>query len=256
MLLSVSMKVLSRVILNRITDIADPLLRKEQAGFRKGRSCADQIFTLRQILEQSNEWNSPLYINFIDFTKAFDSVNRLALEKILSHYGIPDKIISIIKMLYTDLNARVICGSNLSEEFKLQTGVKQGCLLSPLLFTFCIDWIMRETIKNKRTGITWAMTEMLEDLDFADDIALLSHRHRDMQEKTKQLAETARKIGLKINDTKTKVIEEITQEFHFGDKQAGFTIDPVTGKKVQVQIDEEKNGGGWSATRAGNGGTG
>ncbi|XP_061192296.1 uncharacterized protein LOC133200525 [Saccostrea echinata] len=123
MLLLVTMTVLSRVILNRITDMADSLLRKEQAGFRKGRSCADQIFTLRQILEQSNEWNSPLYINFIDFTKAFDSVNRLALEKILSHCGIPDKNISIIKMLNTDINARVICGSNLSEEFKLKTEV-------------------------------------------------------------------------------------------------------------------------------------
>lgn len=59
---------------------------------------------------------------------------------------------------------------------------------------------MRETIKNKRTGITWTMTEMLEDLDFADEIALLSHRHRDMQEKSNLLAETARKIGLNINN--------------------------------------------------------
>lgn len=69
MLLLSIMKVLSRVILNRITETTDPLLRKEQAGFRKRRSCADQIFTLRQKLEQSNEWNSPLYINFIDFAK-------------------------------------------------------------------------------------------------------------------------------------------------------------------------------------------
>ncbi|XP_048743103.2 uncharacterized protein LOC125656543 [Ostrea edulis] len=102
------MKVLSRVILDRIAEVTDPLLRQEQAGFRKGKSSADQIFALRQILEQSNEWNSPLYINFIDFTKAFDSVNRLALERILRHYGIPDKIISIIKMQYTELNARII----------------------------------------------------------------------------------------------------------------------------------------------------
>ena len=58
MLLSVTMKDVSRVILNRISAITDPLLRKEQAGFRKGRSCADQIFTLRQVVEQSNEWNS------------------------------------------------------------------------------------------------------------------------------------------------------------------------------------------------------
>lgn len=74
-----------------------------------------------------------------------------------------------------------------------------------------MDWIMRETTKNKQTGITWAMTEMLEDLDYADDIALLSHRHGDMQEKTNQLAETARKIGLKINNTKTSRMKSCTK---------------------------------------------
>jgi len=65
MLLSVTSKVLSRVILNRLSTKVDPLLRKEQAGFRKGRSCTDQTFTLRQIVEQSNEWNATVYTNFL-----------------------------------------------------------------------------------------------------------------------------------------------------------------------------------------------
>jgi hypothetical protein len=66
---------------------------------------------------------------------------------------------------------------------------------------------MRETTKNKKTGISWTLSEMLEDLDFADDIALLSHRHRDMQEKTNQLVTSAAKIGLKINVAKTKIMK-------------------------------------------------
>ena len=73
MLLSITYKVLSRVVLNRLTTTVEPLLRKEQAAFRKGRGCADQIFTLRQIVEQVNEWSSTVYANFIDFTEAFDS---------------------------------------------------------------------------------------------------------------------------------------------------------------------------------------
>lgn len=80
--------------------------------------------------------------------------NRPALESSISHYGAQDKLISIIKMLYTDLNARVIWGTNLTDEFKVKTGVKQECLLFPLLFTFCIDWIMKETIKSKRIEIS------------------------------------------------------------------------------------------------------
>ena len=98
MLLSVTYKVRSRVVLNRLTTTVDPLLRKKQAGFRKGRGCADQIFTLRQIVEQSNEWSSTVYANFIDFTKAFNSVDRPTLWRILGHYGILDKLVSIIKM--------------------------------------------------------------------------------------------------------------------------------------------------------------
>lgn len=132
MLLSVTMKVLSRVKLNRITETKYSLRRKEQAGFREGRSCADQFFILRQILEQSNEWNSPLNINFIDFTKAFDSFYRPALERIVSHYGIPDKHIITIKMVYTDVNSRVFRETNLTDEFKLKTLVKQSPLPTSL----------------------------------------------------------------------------------------------------------------------------
>ena len=61
-------------------------IRQEKASFRPGCSCYDHIFTLRQILEQSKEWNAPLYPNFIDFEKAFDSIHRDTLGKILRHY--------------------------------------------------------------------------------------------------------------------------------------------------------------------------
>ena len=81
-------------------DAVDLKLRDNQAGFRKNRSCADQIASLRIIIEQSLEWNSPLYINFIDFEKAFDSVDRHTLWRLMKHYGIPEKIISIVQSIY------------------------------------------------------------------------------------------------------------------------------------------------------------
>ena len=185
MLLSVTYKFLSRVVvLNRLTTTVDPLLRQEQAGFRKGRGCADQIF-LRQIVEQSNEWSSTVYANFIDFTKAFDSVNRPTLWRILGHYGISDKLVSIIKMLYSDYSARVICGKDPTEDFAIRTGVKQGCVLSPLLFSLCTDWLMKRETVNVKRGITWTLMDTLEDLDFADDIVLLAHRHQDIHRRGK-----------------------------------------------------------------------
>ncbi|VDP04283.1 unnamed protein product [Schistosoma curassoni] len=66
-------------------DCVDVQLRDQEAGFRKDRSCTDQIATLRIIVEQSIEWNSSLYINLIDYEKAFDSVDRTTIWKLLRH---------------------------------------------------------------------------------------------------------------------------------------------------------------------------
>ena len=74
--MSVPGKVFNRILLERMRDAVDVRLRDHQAGFRRDRSCTDQIATLRIIVEQSLEWNSSLYVNFVDFLKAFDSLHR------------------------------------------------------------------------------------------------------------------------------------------------------------------------------------
>ncbi|XP_063430487.1 uncharacterized protein LOC134712639 [Mytilus trossulus] len=82
-LLSVPSKILLRVLLNRIDDAIDEILRKEQAWFRSGRGCINHIFTIRNIIEQSIEWQNKLVLNFIDFCRAFDSIKRSCLWAIL-----------------------------------------------------------------------------------------------------------------------------------------------------------------------------
>lgn len=156
-------------------DIVDPKLRDQQAGFRQNRSCTDQIATLRIIVEQSLEWNSPLYINFIDYEKAFDSVDRETLWKLLRHYAIPEKITNLIRNSYNEMSCRVVHGGQLTNTFQVRTGVRQGCLLSPFLFLLAIDWIMKTSTRERRNRIQWTLWDQLDDLDFADDIALLSH---------------------------------------------------------------------------------
>ena len=105
MLLNMASKVFCRVILERIKTALDRKLREEQAEFRAGRSCTDQIATLRIIVEQSIEWHSSLYINFIDFEKAFDSTSREVLWRLLRHYGMPVKIVKIITAIYESFSA-------------------------------------------------------------------------------------------------------------------------------------------------------
>ena len=83
MLLSVPGKVLNKVILDRLKTVVDARHRNHQVRFRKERSCTDQIATLRIIVEQSIEWDSSLCINFVDYEKAFDSLDRETLWKLL-----------------------------------------------------------------------------------------------------------------------------------------------------------------------------
>ena len=85
MLLTVGCKVLCKIILERMKDALDGRLRDEQAEFRKERSCCDQKASLRTIVEQTLEWNTRLYMVFVDFEKAFDSIDREVVWKILRH---------------------------------------------------------------------------------------------------------------------------------------------------------------------------
>ena len=116
-LLSTPSKVFSRVLLNRLQDAVDCTLRDEQAGFRRRRSCTEQIFTLRNIIEQSLEHQQDLIINFIDFRKAFDSVHRPFLWKILTYYGIPDRFINVFKALHDNSSCCVKTASGYTEFF-------------------------------------------------------------------------------------------------------------------------------------------
>ena len=114
----------------------------------------DQIFALRNILEQSLEWNTSLCINFIDFQKAFDSVHRESLWKILQAYGLPPKIIKMFYM-YNNFECSIILGNTITETFPVKSRVRQGCILSPILFLVTIDWVMRQATSLRPRGIQW-----------------------------------------------------------------------------------------------------
>ena len=156
-LLSVVVKVLNRILLTRLLKAVDEKLREQQSGFRKDRSCTDQIAALRIIIEQSLDWNTSLFLNFVDFGKAFDSLDRVVLWNQMAHYGIPQNFINIIRNSYNNMQCRVIHEGKLTESFDIKTGVKQGCLLSAFLFPLAIGYIMRESTEGKRNGIQWTM---------------------------------------------------------------------------------------------------
>ncbi|VDP59445.1 unnamed protein product, partial [Schistosoma curassoni] len=181
------------------------------AGFRKDRSCTDQIAILRIIVEQSIEWNSSLYINFIDYEKAFDSVDRTTLWKLLRHYGVPQKIVDIIQNSYDGLHCKIVHGGQLTKSIEVKTGVRKGCLLSPFLFLLLIDWIMKTSISEGKHGIQCTSRMQLDDLDFTDDLAILSQTQQQMQKKTNSVATASAAIGLNIHKGKSKILRYNTE---------------------------------------------
>ena len=205
-LLSIPSKVFCRILIGRIESAVDQTLREEQAGFRRDRGCIDQIFALKNIIEQSLEWNSKLYINFIDFRKAFDSLHRDTLWKIARSYGIPPKMVTLMGMFYRHFKCSVLVNGKPSEWFTVESGVRQGCIMSSILFLMAIDWVMRKTTADRPRGIQWTLFSQLEDLDFADDLAVLSSTHVHLQEKTNRLNMFAIQTGLNINTNKTQVM--------------------------------------------------
>lgn len=119
-MLSVEGKVLGRIIIDRIRKGVDRLLRKEQAGYRKSRGTTDQVFILRNIIEQANEWQAALYLNFIDFENAFNSIHRKSLWEIMGRYGIPEEIVKMAKVFYNGFKYAVVDGGEIGEWFDIK----------------------------------------------------------------------------------------------------------------------------------------
>ena len=164
------------------------------------------VATSSTINEQRIELNSNLYVCFADLEKAFDSVDCSVLWRIMRSYSIPEKIVKMVKVMYSGSECAVIDGSGLYDWFEVKTGVKQGCCMSGFLFLLVVDWVMRNTTKHGNTGIRWKFNNFLEDLDFADDLALISSSRSHIQTKVSNLGRYAKMTGLKINTAKTMMM--------------------------------------------------
>lgn len=110
----------------------------------------------------------------MDFEKAFDSLVRDVIWKVLEEYKVPRKIISIIRSLYEGFRCHVVHEGKLTDSFEVTTGVRHGFILSPTLFLLVLDNVMSKVVKGRRRAIQWSKMERLEDLDFADDIFFTS----------------------------------------------------------------------------------
>ena len=207
-------KIFNRLILNRIRKAIDPKLRYNQNGFRQKRSTAAQVLALRRIIEEVRNHNLTAVMTFIDFRKAFDSIHRGKMMKILAAYGVPPQLLRAIEVAYSKTSARVVTPDGLSDVFEILAGVLQGDTLAPFLFIIVLDYALRKALQDHEDlGFTLiprrsrrVQAVKLSDLDFADDIALLSDDMEAAQQLLLQVEGECMKVGLHLNAKKTEVM--------------------------------------------------
>ena len=225
-LLSIAGKILARVMLNRLlTSVSEQNLPESQCGFRRDRSTIDMVFTVRQLQEKCLEQNQHLYTVFIDLTKAFDTVNREALWIILGKLGCPAKFVKLIQLFHNNMTGEVLSGGEHSDRFNITNGVKQGCVLAPVLFNLFFTKVLLHAVRDLNQGVYLkyrldgslfdlrrlaAKTKTLERLIlealFADDCALMAHQENHLQTIVDRFSTATKLFGLTISLSKTEVL--------------------------------------------------
>ena len=123
-----------------------------QSGFRKGRGTRDQIANICWIIKKAREFQKNIYLCFIDYAKAFDCVDPKTLYNILKEMGIPDHLTCLLRNLYVGKKTTVRTGLGTTDWFQIRKGVRQGCILSPCLFNFYAEYIMRNAGMDEATN--------------------------------------------------------------------------------------------------------
>ena len=149
----------------------------------KGRGIRDQIANIWWIIEKAREFQKNIYLCFIDYAKAFDCVDHKKLWKILKEMGIPDHLTCLLRNLYAGQEATVRTGHGTTDWFQIEKGVCQGCILSPCLFNFYAEYIMRNAgLEEAQAGIKIAGRN-INNFRYADDITLMAESHKSHKER-------------------------------------------------------------------------
>ena len=198
-------KVMLKILQDRLKQYMNGELRGVQAGFRKGRGIRYQIANICWIMEKGREFQKNIYFCFIDYAKAFDCVDHNKLWKILKEMGIPDHLTCLLRNLYAGQEATVRTAHGKTDWFQIGKGVHEGCILSPCLFNFYAEYIMRNAgLEEAQAGIKIAGRN-INNLRYADYTTLMAESE-ELKSLLMKMKEESEKVGLKLNIQKMKIM--------------------------------------------------
>ena len=157
------------VLNNRLKSWANQnnLLCDEQNGFRAGRNCIDHLGTLTNLAEYKIKSKKSLFVAFIDFSKAYDRINRDLLWSKLQLQGLNGHMLNILKAIYNDVRCCARINGTNTDWFQVTSGLKQGCLLSPLLYNMYVNDLVHD-LKSVAEGNNMNDEKKINFLLYAD----------------------------------------------------------------------------------------
>ena len=206
-LISCLYKLLTAILNKRIASfcLENKILSKAQLGFVMGNRCSDGHFILHNLIKDyCHEKGKWLYSCFVDFSKAFDCIPRDILFERLKAKGITGKVFNLIKKIYMNEKCRIKVGGMLTDTFDANQGVRQGCILSPLLFNIFISDLPEILNKMENNPAKIGPDEELSCILWADDLVMISESKEGLTKMLQNLSDFSKRNGLKINQDKTK----------------------------------------------------
>ena len=177
-----------------------------QSGFRKGRGTRDQIANICWIMEKAREFQKNIYFCFIHYTKAFDYVDHNKLWNILQEVRIPDHLTCLLRNLYAGQEATDRTGHGTIDWFQIGKGVCQGCILSPCLFNFYAEYIMRNAGLNEAQAGIKIAGRNINNLRYADDTTFMAESEKELKSPLMKVKDESEKVVLKLNIQKIKIM--------------------------------------------------
>lgn len=198
-------KIMLRILTKRIEAKAKDFIGRSQFGFRKGCGTREAIGVLKMLCQRSIENDNPVYICFVDFEKAFDRVNWIKMMDVLKSIQVDWRDRRLIKDLYMEQEAIVRIADGESDPGIIGRGVRQGCPLSPILFSIYAEMMMKEAMDGIEEGVRVG-GEWMKDVRFADDQAMIASTEVGLQRMMKEMVSTAEGYNMKLNVKKTKTM--------------------------------------------------